>query len=241
MSEESLTVNDLEIAGGAENYRDWIVRRARPYLGQRILDAGAGIGTFTELLLDGQAELVVAADGYPPFIDVLRQRLGSRLQQDPILVDLAGPGMAELSRYRFDTVVCINVLEHIEDDRAALANFFSVLQPGGRVVIFVPAHMALYGSVDRQLEHCRRYSRSELRRKLTEAGFTIEVLSEMNLIGIAGWWLNNRGQQRVSPKQIALYDKLIVPLAERMERMVPMPMGLSIVAVGRKGLDPTSG
>ena len=235
MSEESLTVGDLEVAGGAENYRNWILHRMTPYLGQRILDAGAGIGTFTELLLD--RELVVAADGYPRFIEVLNQRLGTRLPVPPVLVDLAGPAMSTLISYRFDTVISVNVLEHIESDRAALANFYQVLQPGGRLIIFVPAHMALYGTVDRQLEHCRRYTRPELRRKLGETGFEVEHLSEMNVIGIFGWWLNNRVQRRnrVSPLQLTVYDKWIVPVAEQIERVVRPPIGLSILAVGRKG------
>ena len=234
MTAESLTVSDLETAGGAENYRDWMLNRFRPYMGQRILDAGAGIGTFTEQLLD--RELVIAADGDEVFIDVLRQRLGPRLKLDPVMVDLTGPAIRELAQHRLDTVLCVNVLEHIEDDRAALANFHALLQPGGRLVLLVPAHQFLYGTVDRQLEHCRRYSRRELRRKFEDAGFMVEHLSEMNFIGIAGWFLNNRIQRRdrVSPRHVALYDKWVVPWAERLERVVHPPVGLSIIAVGRK-------
>jgi SAM-dependent methyltransferase len=235
MRDDCLTVGDLEVAAEARNYQNWMLNRFRPYLGQRILDAGAGIGAFTEHLLD--RELVVAAEGYAPFVEVLHQRLGRRLQVDPIHVDLAGPAMRDLAYHRFDTVLCVNVLEHIEDDRTTLANFSALLQPGGRLVLFVPAHMFLYGTVDRQLGHWRRYTRAELREKLAQAGFGIEHLSAMNVVGTLGWFLNNRvrRQDRVPLRQIALYDKWIVPVAERIERVVRPPIGLSILAVGRKG------
>ena len=155
---------------------------------------------------------------------------------DPVLVDLTGPEIRGLADQRFDTVLCVNVLEHIDDDRAALANFHALLQPGGRLVLFVPAHQFLYGTVDQQLEHCRRYSKREVHRKFVEAGFSVEHLSEMNPIGILGWFLNNRVQRRkrVSPKHLQLYDTWVVPWAERVERVVTPPIGLSILAVGRK-------
>lgn len=234
MSEESISVNDLENTSEATNYRNWMFNRFRPYLGQRIFDAGAGIGTFTELLLD--REFVVAADGYAPFVDELRERLGDRLPVDPVLVDLSGPGVREFAPLQFDTVLCVNVLEHIKDDCAALANFHALLQPGGRLVLFVPAHQFLFGTVDRQLEHYRRYSRREVRSKFEEAGFAVEHLSEMNLVGMAGWFLNNRVQRRkrVSSQQIMFYDRWVAPWAERMESVVPPPIGLSVLAVGRK-------
>lgn len=234
MTEESISIKDLENTSEAVNYRNWMFNRFRPYIGQRVLDAGAGIGTFTELVLD--REFVVAVDGYEPFVEVLRQRLGPRLSVEPVLADLSGPAMRELAQYRCDTVLCVNVLEHIEDDRATLANFHALLQPGGRLVLFVPAHQFLYGTVDRQLEHYRRYSKREVRRKLEVAGFTVEHLSEMNFVGMAGWFLSNRiqRQKRVAPRQIAIYDRWVAPVAERVERIVPPPIGLSVLAIGRK-------
>src|SRR3954466_13546837 len=109
---------------GAVNYRNWMLRRFHPFLGERILEVGAGIGNFTELLLD--REFVLPTDVYPPCLDVLRQRIGHTLKADPTVVDLADPVIRELARHRFDTVLCVNVLEHVEDDSAALANIFAV-------------------------------------------------------------------------------------------------------------------
>ena len=234
MPGENIAVSDLEIAAEAENYRRWLLRRFRPYIGQRILEAGAGIGNYTELLLD--YELVVPTDVYPPCLDVLRQRLGDRLKVDPVAADLADSAIRNLAHHQFDTVMCVNVLEHVEDDIAALANIHALLQPGGRLILYVPAHQFLYGPVDRSLDHFRRYSRREVRRKLQEAGFTVEHLSEMHFLGIAGWFLNNRVQHRqtISSAQLGVYDKWIVPWVERLERVVPPPIGLSIFAVGRK-------
>jgi len=234
MTAANLTVSDLETAATAANYQDWLLRRFHPYLGQRILDAGAGIGAITEHLLD--RELVLPTDAYPPYLDLLRQRIGHRLKVEPVAVDLADPAIRELAHHRFDTVLCTNVLEHVEDDRAALANFHALLQPGGRLVLYVPAHQFLYGPVDEQLDHFRRYSRRDVRRKLREAGFAVEHLSEMHLLGIVGWFLSKRVQRRraVSPRQLGLYDKWVVPWMERVERVVPPPIGLSVFAVARK-------
>lgn len=234
MRGDNITVSDLEIMAGAVNYRNWMLRRFRPYLGQRILEVGAGIGNFTELLLD--REFVLPTDVYSPCLDVLQQRIGHRLKAAPTVVDLADPKLRELVHYQFDTVLCVNVLEHVEDDCAALANIFAVLQPEGRLVLYVPAHPFLYGSVDDSLGHFRRYRRREVRGKLRGAGFAIDHLSEMNSVGIAGWFLNNRVLRRreEAPAQIGFYDRWIVPWAERLERIVPSPVGLSIIAIGRK-------
>jgi 2-polyprenyl-3-methyl-5-hydroxy-6-metoxy-1,4-benzoquinol methylase len=234
MTDDPSSLFSLDTAAAATNYRDWMLRRFSPWLGQRVVDVGAGIGTFTELLLD--REFVLPTDPYPPFVEILKERLGPRLAVDPVQLDLEDPGIMELSRYRIDTVLCSNVMEHVEHDRIALRNIHGMLEPGGRLVMFVPAHPFLYGPVDRELDHYRRYTRKEVREKLAEAGFAIDHLSEMNIMGIPGWFLNNRIQRRtdINPKQVMLYDRWIAPWAERLETLIPPPIGLSILAVGRK-------
>lgn len=231
---DSITVSDLEIMSDATNYRDWMYRRVAPFIGQRILEVGAGIGNFTLLLLD--REIVVAADKYMPCVEALRTRLGERLHAPPIQLDIADPAARGLRDYAFDTVICLNVLEHVEDDLGALRNMRDVLKPGGRLVLLVPAFQFLYGSVDRALEHYRRYTRKDLLPRMREAGFVVETSYYMNMIGMAGWFVNNRilGWQHESADQIGFFDRVIAPWAERVEKLVRPPFGLSLIAIGRK-------
>lgn len=227
-------VADLEAMAGAHNYRHWMYRRMEPFIGQRILEVGAGIGNFTELLLD--RELVVASDKYEMCVDYLRRRLGARLKDAPVRMDLAAPPARALHGYGFDTVICINVLEHVEDDAKALSFMHSVLAPGGRLILLVPAFGFLYGTIDRAIEHHRRYTRKDLLPRVREAGFGVEAAFYMNVIGMAGWFWNNRVRKikEENPAQIKIFDRLIAPWAERLERSLPPPFGLSLIAVGRK-------
>jgi SAM-dependent methyltransferase len=231
---DSVMVADLEVMARANNYRNWTYRQIEPFIGRRVLEVGAGIGNFTELLLD--RELVVATDKYPLCVDYLRRRLGANLKVVPAQLDLEEPNDT-LARYEFDTVICMNVLEHIEDDLRALAYMRSVLAPGGRLILLVPAFQFLYGSVDRAIEHFRRYTRKDLLPKMRAGGFEVEHASYMNVIGMAGWFWNNRVRKTAeeNPAQIGFFDRFIAPWAEHVERAVPPPFGLSLIAVGRAG------
>ncbi len=234
MNGENITVSDLEIMAHAHNYRGWMFRQIEPFIGRRILEIGAGIGNFTNLMLD--RELVVAADVYRPCVEYLQKRFADQPHVLPKHLDVADPATMALGRYDLDTVVCLNVLEHVEDDRGALSHMFSVLRSGGCLVLLVPAFQFLFGTVDSSLGHHRRYTKPPLMEKMRQTGFTIEKVFYMNIIGMAGWFLNNRVFKRTeeSPRQIALFDRLIAPVAERAEKIVQPPIGLSLIAIGRK-------
>ncbi|MDT7540269.1 MAG: hypothetical protein QOE33_173 [Acidobacteriota bacterium] len=231
---DAVMVADLEIMSRANNYRNWMYRRIAPYVGERVLEVGAGIGNFTELLLD--RELVVATDKFEMCVDYLQRRLGTQLKADPMLLDLADPPVAELKPYNFDTIICMNVLEHVEDDLRALEFMREALVPGGRAIILVPAFQFLYGTVDRAIEHYRRYTRKTLLPPMHAAGFEIEAAFYMNVVGMAGWFWNNRIRRtsEENPAQIAVFDRFVAPWAERIERTLPPPFGLSLIAIGRK-------
>ena len=234
MMHTNITVSDLEIMTGAINYRDWMYHRLAPFIGQRILEVGAGIGNFTSLLLDRQ--LIVAVDTYAPCVAQLRTRLSDAPNVVALHLDIADAGTDQLGHYGFDTVICLNVLEHIEDDCRALSNMHAVLEPGGRLVLLVPAFQFLYGTVDRSLQHYRRYTRKDLLPKIASTGFDVDKTFYMNMVGMAGWFLNNRVLKRgeESPKQILTFDRWVAPWADRVERLVPPPFGLSLIAICRK-------
>jgi SAM-dependent methyltransferase len=233
-SYENAMVSDLEIMARADNYQNWMYRRVAPYIGERILEVGAGIGNFTRLLLD--RELVVPTDINQVCVRQLQERLGDNLRVQPKLLDLGQPSDEGWADHRFDTIICMNVLEHVEDDAGALRFMHSVLAATGRAVILVPAFQFLHGTIDAAIGHYRRYTRKMLLPPMRAAGFEIEASFYMNVIGMAGWLWNNRIRRtrEENPAQIAVFDRFIAPWAERVERALPPPFGLSLIAVGRK-------
>jgi 2-polyprenyl-3-methyl-5-hydroxy-6-metoxy-1,4-benzoquinol methylase len=235
MQATDITVSDLETMGAAVNYRRWMFRRIERFLGRRILEVGAGIGNFTELLLD--RELVVATDIHQDCVAYLSRRFTGRTGVIALQMNAADPALVQLARYNLDTIVCMNVLEHIEDDTAALAHMHAVLQPSGRLVLLVPAFQFLFGTVDESLNHYRRYTKRTLLPKVRAAGFHVERAFYMNVVGMAGWFVNNRLVKRSeeSPQQIQFFDRVVAPMAEWIERVLPPPVGLSLIAACRRG------
>ena len=142
----------------------------------------------------------------------------------------------ELVSQRFDTVFCVNVLEHIEDDVAALRTFDRTIVPGGHVLVWVPAVPSAYGPLDAELGHHRRYTRAALVRAFTQAGLDVVSVRYSNPIGLLGWYYNAHvGKSRThSPSQVKLFETLIAPWALPLERLVPPPIGLSLAIVGRR-------
>jgi SAM-dependent methyltransferase len=135
---------------------------------------------------------------------------------------------------RLDTVICLNVLEHVRDDMLSLASVHRLLQPGGRLVLLVPAMPSLYGTLDRALGHFRRYTAAELRHVFAAAGFRLRHLEYFNLAGVPGWWLTGRVLKRtlIPTGSLRLYDAL-VPLF-RLERFLPWRLGQSLIAIGER-------
>ena len=138
---------------------------------------------------------------------------------------------------RFDTVACVNVLEHIEDDVNALRLFADIVGPSnGNVLVFVPAVQAAYGPLDAELGHHRRYLKGSLSKAFTTAGLDLVLLKYTNPIGLLGWMYNSWIAKSTahSSQQIRLFESLVAPWARPLERVVPLPIGLSLVAVGRR-------
>jgi SAM-dependent methyltransferase len=216
----------------ASNYNSWIAERAQAHLGTRVLDAGCGSGNITRLLLD--RELVVAVDVWEDFVSLMERTFGQARNVAVHRFDLADPAMPKtLERYALDSAICVNVLEHIEDDRAALANMAASLAPGGSIFLLVPAFPVLYGEHDRADHHFRRYTKRSLRE--TVAGLPLEIETEyyMNLPGFFAWFLVVRMmRRRLSEEGIGIYDRLI-PGIRRVEELVRPPFGQSLVAVLR--------
>lgn len=227
-------IRDLEIMASTVNYRKWIYSHISGYLGRRVIELGAGIGNFTQLLTD--RELVVAVDNSESAVEQMRNNFSDFPNVIPLKIDIEGPGLLELSKYKADTIVCINVLEHIHNDAAALSSMFNILKTGDKLVLLVPAYQFLYGSIDSIVGHHRRYSKKELLNILTKTGFSIKDIFFMNFIAVFVWFLNNRilKRQEESPAQVLLFDKFIVPWLQKVEHIRKPPFGLSLIAIGEK-------
>jgi glycosyltransferase involved in cell wall biosynthesis len=220
----------------AERYNRWLFQQILPWMGQRVLEVGAGIGSFTRHLTG--RDLVVATELNPRYLRILGNTFERHTRVEVMPLDLADFDPAPLAARKLDTIVCLNVLEHIEDDRGVLRRLHDSLAPGGCLVLLVPAHQWLYGSIDRAIDHYRRYEPAGLIAKLKEAGFHVEHTQFFNQLGVAGWWLNGKVLRRTQVPGLQLrLQNLLVPIL-RAEAHVPLPFGLSLVAVGRRASDP---
>lgn len=219
----------LERMAAATRYNRWMFERLRPWVGRRVLEIGAGIGTMSAFFAD--RERVVLTDTEPEYLRRLRERFAD--QPHVTVAELRLPAVhPRLVAERLDTVVCLNVLEHIEDDRGALGAMRTLLQPRGRLVLLVPALGLLYGALDEALGHYRRYVPRDLSARLGEAGFRVRHLEYFNLAGAPGWWFAGRVlRRRLLPVgALRSYDAL-VPLF-RLESLLRWRIGQSLIAIG---------
>jgi glycosyltransferase involved in cell wall biosynthesis len=203
----------------------------RPYVGRRVLEVGSGTGAMTRHL--ASREYVVATDLDQQYVELLRRTYAGKPNVAVRQLDLARLSEDGLAPRSFDTVVCSNVLEHVEDDGAALRAMRDLCVPGGRVVLIIPAFRQLYGAIDEAIGHYRRYTRPEIEAKLAAAGMDVEHVSYFNCLGMFGWWLNAVVLRRRSvPGLQARVNDRLTPLL-RLERRLGPPVGMSLLAVGR--------
>ncbi|HEX3235775.1 MAG TPA: class I SAM-dependent methyltransferase [Gemmatimonadales bacterium] len=223
----------LEIMASAPRYNAWQYETIAPYIGSRVLEVGSGIGNMSLHLVESGRELVVLTDTDEWYRDQLRTRFGVHSNVAVAPLTLPDDHAARVfARHRLDTVVALNVVEHIPDDVGALRTMGTMVERGGRVVVLVPALEALFGSLDRELEHQRRYTRRTLRAAAEAAGLRVEALFWFNFVGTFGWWWNARVRRtpRIPTDQLRTFDAL-VPLL-RLERYLPLPCAQSLVLVG---------
>jgi glycosyltransferase involved in cell wall biosynthesis/phospholipid N-methyltransferase len=216
----------------AHRFNAWMADMVAASTGQRVLEIGAGIGNITQRLIP--REHYVASDINPHYLHYLRNLSFAKPYLEVAHANLDQPADFEALEGRFDTVICLNVLEHVPDPHRALANMFRCLEPGGRLVLYVPRGPGLYSRLDEVLGHRCRYTTTMLRDELASAGFEIESLRHFNRSGVLGWLLNGklRRAESLSTFQLKLYD-MAIPLLRRLDRFLPWP-GLGLFAVARK-------
>ncbi len=227
------TLDDLD---GASNYAAWIFALMEPYLGAKLLELGAGHGTFTDLLANSGRQ-VVASDLSERCATVLEERFSNV----PNVQVVHGGVDASATYGPFDTAILVNVLEHIEDDDDALGRLYESLEADGRLVLWVPAFEALYSEFDRKVGHFRRYKIAGLRSQLERAGFQVEDLRYANSLGAIAWWVVARMLRRTPTRRasVQVFDRYAVPMVRWFESKRHPPFGQSVFAVairpGRPG------
>lgn len=220
----------LKVMKTASWYNTWLFSFISPYLGQSNLEVGSGIGNFTKLL-SGHGQLT-SIDLNRSYIKRLKEELGSEVA--------IGFGDIEKNKFffkgkKFDTIVCMNVLEHIKGDKKALVNMNRLLKTGGKLLLLVPSHKLLFSRFDRKLGHFRRYSKDGLYRKLKNSGYSIIYIRSINWWAALGWLLFIKVMkvESLSEHELLIFDKLgkifIWP-----ERYLRLPFGLSLLAIAYK-------
>jgi glycosyltransferase involved in cell wall biosynthesis len=221
----------LERLNRAPRFTRWMADAIRPYVGDRVLEIGAGIGNMSVHLMP--RTLYWATDVNAQYLDYLDRLCPTRPYMRVTYTNAENPETFPAGQ-SFDTVVCLNVLEHVQDDAAALRNVWNVLDPGGRAIILVPCGPKLYGTLDEVLGHFRRYTREQLAEVSQQSGFCVEKILEFNRPGVLAWWLNGRilRRQTFGLSQIRLLN-VMTPVFRLLDKWLPFPP-LSIIAVLRK-------
>ena len=221
----------LDTLSGAHHFNRWMADTVSPYLGHAVLELGAGMGNLTRLLAHRRRRYI-ATDIDGEHLNRLVARLQHRPNIEAATCDLTK--QSDFARWagEIDSVVCLNVLEHVEDDMAGLRNIYGCLKQGGRAIILVPQGSAVFGTLDEVLGHFRRYSKAELEGKMSAAGYRVERIIEFNRITYPGWYVNGRVLKRrhFSRLQLGIFDRLVW-LWRGIDSSIPWPP-TSIIGVG---------
>ena len=226
----------LDTLAHTPRFNAWMADTLRPAVGSRVLELGAGIGNLTQKL-SPRRRMYFATDIDAEHMGRLRTRFQNRPNLSVRRCDLANPEDFGPLVGQFDTVICLNVVEHVENDRLALANIASALEEGGRAIVLVPQGQSIYGTLDRVLGHYRRYSEAELRSKMEEAGLRVEKIIRFNRITRPGWFLNGRILKKTTfgRFQLWVFDHLVW-LWRRIDTWLPWPP-VSLIGIGVKSQD----
>jgi SAM-dependent methyltransferase len=215
----------------APKFTQWMADVIRPFVGQKVLEIGAGTGNLTAQLIPRVSYW--ATDINPLYLMYLENVGRNRPYMKVGFTDAENRETYPKGQ-DFDTVICLNVVEHLADDRGALLNIRSVLDAGGRAIILVPCGPKLYGTLDEVLGHHRRYTRQTLGDLVKKANFELETMLEFNRVGVIAWWLNGRVLRR---RIFGLWQiktlNLMTPLFRTVDKILPLP-ALSLIAVIKK-------
>ena len=223
----------LDAFSVAPKFNRWMADTIRPYVGEKVLEIGAGMGNLTRQFCKGRTQYW-ATDINSEHLNRLRNRLQHRPRLDLALCDLSRTSDFDQFERQADTVICLNVLEHMESDVACACNMFRALEPGGRAIVLVPHGQEIFGQLDVVLGHYRRYSYEHLQYVMEQAGFDVELILSFNRVSRPSWYIKAvlLKQSRIARYQIKMFDRMVW-LWRRIDRFLPWPP-TSIIAIARR-------
>jgi SAM-dependent methyltransferase len=230
LGDSALQSKTLESLASARNYHRWLCELARPYLGDRPIELGSGLGDYAASWLAAGVPRITVTELDPGRLALLRHRYADVPNVSVETFDVFDPPAGDYS-----SLVAFNVLEHIDEDGRALKAAHRLLVPGGAVIMFVPAFQFAMGEFDRKVGHFRRYTKRTLRAAYEAADLEIEDLRYINAPGLFAWFVAVR-LLRMTPADSALvrlWDRVITRASRAIENHVAAPFGQSVFAVGR--------
>jgi len=233
---KELIERDLGILSESENYLQYQFEKIESFVGRRILEIGSGIGNHTKRLLNRRPELLIALEKELIFCQEIEKQLGPEVEVLTVDLNDISAHEGSLRSKKIDTIIALNVLEHVKEDLACLRILSNVIVPGGRIIIIVPAFAAIYSKLDKEYGHYRRYSKKIFKKYADELGMELKINSYFNIIGWFGWFIAAKigRTAKINRKMMGLFDKL-TPLLNAIEKVFPaMPFGLSLLGVFEK-------
>jgi len=243
MSEKNISLADpvgsstLQVIAKADRFNQWMYSEFKSELKGEILEAGSGIGNISSLVI-GDGMSITLSDNNIEYCDWLRENFkGASNVRNVLQIDLVHPDFQNTYftlKEKFDSIFLLNVLEHIPDDHSAIANCYYMMKPWGNLVVLVPAYQWLYCSLDKELGHCRRYSRKTLGSVVEKENFTAKEIHHFNFIGIFGWFLSGKiFQSKKLGGEMGLFNR-IVPIARLVDKITFKKIGLSVIITATK-------
>jgi SAM-dependent methyltransferase len=228
----------LEVVAEAENFNLWMYNTILPYCSGEILEIGSGIGNISDYFLKNNYTITLS-DIRDNYCDVLGEKYSTNPYLKAVInIDIIDPDFdnkhANLFE-SFDTIYALNIVEHVKDDKLAIANCKKLLKKGGNLIILVPAYQKLYNIFDKELEHYRRYNQNNLDKLFVENELQIIHRQYFNFIGIFGWWFSGSilKKKTIPGGQMKLYNSL-VSVFKIIDKVILNKMGLSVITVGKK-------
>jgi len=222
----------LELMSATERYNGLIYKQFEKHLGERVLEVGSGIGNITKYMLS--KDFVLATDVSESYLTILENTFENSPNIKTQKLDLNNFQAENLNQHEFDTVVCLNVLEHIKEDSQTVKKFYDLLKPGGNLILLVPAHQAAFNNLDKFLGHHKRYKKMDIESLALRTNFQIEALNYFNMIGFFGWFVSGSilRKKTLSKGQLGLFN-LLLPFL-KIEKLISPPFGLSLITVLKK-------
>lgn len=228
----------LDAVSRAGKFNYWMYQQVKPYLKGNVLEVGSGTGNISSFIAADGFNTVLS-DIQPAYADLLTRKFSDTSSIKGVLqIDMQDPQFT--TRYAslkgsFDAICMLNVIEHLSDDRIAVANCRFLLKDKGHLILLAPAYSFLFCQLDRNLGHFRRYTTRSLAKVCADNGFTILQQRYFNIAGIAGWLVSGKilGSVQLQPGQMKLFDNLM-PLVKLADAMCLNRAGLSAIVAAQK-------